>query len=51
MKGGLSGLVQSVFLAVGIWREDQVPGPKFKPEGFRLEECVSPRSSSANFRF
>lgn len=39
-KGGLRGAVDSLLVTIGIWREDQVPGPKFKPEGFRLEQCV-----------
>ncbi|KAM0749847.1 hypothetical protein T439DRAFT_326739 [Meredithblackwellia eburnea MCA 4105] len=38
-KKGLSWVLQKVLVGVGIWRVDQVPGPNYKPEGFRLETC------------
>lgn len=37
---GLSALRQSLLLALGLAREDQLPGPRYKPEGFRFEEVV-----------
>ncbi|KAK4703145.1 hypothetical protein P7C70_g3074, partial [Phenoliferia sp. Uapishka_3] len=39
VKGGLSGAVNSTLLFLGIVRPDQVPGPDYKPEGLRLEDC------------
>ncbi|KAI5475803.1 hypothetical protein MNV49_000814 [Pseudohyphozyma bogoriensis] len=36
---GPASLLQSFLLLTGLKRVDQVPGPAYKPEGFRLEEC------------
>ena len=41
-RTGFFSLVgQSMKIKLGLLDETRVPGPKYKSEGFRLEECVS----------
>ena len=40
-RTGFRRLIESVKVNLGLNDSSTIPGPKYKSEGFRLEECVS----------